>query len=127
MKASPSRRHDSLAMAMEAPRAGPVASLSSFIEEDSPMRLLPALALSAALATGACTNPDGSMNVPGTVALGAGALLATAAIASANQPRRDSYYYAPPRRPYGYDRGYAYRQPYYGRPYAGGYAPRRYW
>jgi hypothetical protein len=90
------------------------------------MRLLPALALSAALATGACTNPDGSMNVPGTLALGAGAVLATAAIASANQPRQNNYYYAPPPR-----RGYGYSQPYYGRPYAGGYGygyqPRRYW
>lgn len=89
------------------------------------MRLLPALALSAALATGACTNPDGSMNVPGTLALGAGAVVATAALVSANQPRRNDYYYAPPpRRHYGYGAGY-------GRPYAGGYGygyqPRRYW
>ncbi len=88
------------------------------------MRLLPALALSAALATGACTNPDGSMNVPGTVALGAGAVLATAAIASASQPRHNDYYYAPPRR-----RHYGYGG--YGRPYAGGhgygYQPRRYY
>ncbi|MGG5818706.1 hypothetical protein [Falsiroseomonas sp. HW251] len=80
------------------------------------MRLLPALALSAALATGACTNPDGTMNVPGTLAIGAGAVLATAAIASASQPRRtNNYYYSEPRRSYGY------RQPYYGRPYASGY------
>ena len=90
------------------------------------MRLLPALALSAVLATGACTNPDGSMNVPGTVALGAGAVLATAAIASASQSRRhNNYYYAPSRRAYGYD--YGYRRPGYGRPYAGGYQQPRYW
>jgi hypothetical protein len=95
------------------------------------MRLLPVLALSAALATGACANPDGSMNVPGTLALGAGAVLGTAALVSANQPRQNNYYYAPPPRR-GYGGGYGYSQPsYYRRPYAGGYGygyqPRRYW
>lgn len=64
------------------------------------MRLFPALALSAALACGACTNPDGSLNVPGTLALGAGAAVAGLAIASAADDRRD--------------RRHAYRQPHYG-------------
>jgi hypothetical protein len=86
------------------------------------MRLLPVLALSAALATGACTNPDGSTDVPGTVALGAGALLATALIvaASSGSQQDNNYYGRPPRRGYGH-----------GRPYSGGYGygppPRRSW
>jgi hypothetical protein len=54
------------------------------------MRLLPALALAAALATAACTNPHGSPNVPGTLALGAGAVIAGLAIASANDRPRYS-------------------------------------
>ncbi|WP_372619324.1 hypothetical protein [Falsiroseomonas sp.] len=78
------------------------------------MRLLPVLALSAALLTGACTNPDGTLNVPGTVALGAGAAIAGLAIASANdRPRRSHYRH----RDYGYGRpayGYGYGRPAYG-------------
>lgn len=54
------------------------------------MRLLPALALSAALLAGGCTNPDGSLNLPGTLALGAGVALAGLAIASANDRPRYS-------------------------------------
>jgi hypothetical protein len=80
--------------------------------EDPKMRLLAPLALSAAVLLGACTNPDGSVNVPATVALGAGAAVAGLAIAAAsNQPRysNNSYYGRP-----------AYR---YGRP-AYGYGPR---
>lgn len=80
------------------------------------LRLIPAFALSAALAVGACANPDGTVNVPGTVALGAGALIAGLAIASANdRPRHYGYnhgYY--PQRSYGYrggyGRGYGYRR-----------------
>ena len=91
------------------------------------MRLLPVLALSGALLTGACTNPDGSLNVPGTLALGAGAAIAGLAIASANdRPRHThNHYYGRPRPHPGWHGGY-------GRPrYAGGYGyhhpPRRYW
>ncbi|HEV7267442.1 MAG TPA: hypothetical protein VGN83_21425 [Falsiroseomonas sp.] len=84
------------------------------------MRLLPALALSAALATGACTNPDGTLNVPGTVALGAGAAIAGLAIASANDGSRHHHYR---------NRGHAYGRPTYGygRPaYGHGYGRPRY-
>jgi len=89
------------------------------------MRVLPALALSGALFLGACTNPDGSLNVPGTLALGAGAAIAGLAIASANdRPRHRNY---DRRWDSGYDRGW--RQPSYGygRPhYASGYGQPRY-
>ncbi len=69
------------------------------------MRLLPALALSAALLAGGCTNPDGSLNVPGTLALGAGAAIAGLAIASANdRPRYSQNRY--------YDRHSGYRSGY---------------
>ncbi|WP_270934268.1 hypothetical protein [Falsiroseomonas oryzae] len=79
------------------------------------MRVLPALALSGALLTGACANPDGSLNVPATLALGAGAAIAGIAIASANdRPRYNHGYYRAPPRGYGYGRpAYAYG---YGRP-----------
>ncbi len=53
------------------------------------MRLFAPLVLSAALLLGACQNPDGSVNVPASLALGAGIALAGLAIASANDsPRR---------------------------------------
>jgi hypothetical protein len=89
------------------------------------MRILPALALSGSLLLGACTNPDGSLNVPGTLALGAGAAIAGLAIASANdRPRhhggyRGGYYGGGYRnggygygsgRPAYYSSGYGYRQ-----------------
>ncbi len=73
------------------------------------MRILPALALSASLLLGACQNPDGSVNVPASLALGAGVALAGIAIASANdQPRHRSYDRRPAYgyRDYGYERGY---------------------
>lgn len=89
------------------------------------MRLRPALAIAAMLLMGACQNPDGSLNVPASLALGAGAALGVAAIASAsdnghsnrgyyNQPsygyhRQPSYGYAQP--------SYGYSRPYYGRGY----------
>lgn len=84
------------------------------------MRVLPALALAAALLAGACTNPDGSVNVPGTVALGAGAALAGLAIASASERprRRDDYRHW---HGHGYQSGHG-RHGYssgYGRPYRG--------
>ena len=84
------------------------------------MQALPALALSGALMLGACTNPDGSLNVPATLALGAGAAIAGVAIASANDGpryhdhgyyRRPSYAYSRPT----YTSGYGYRG------YPGGY------
>lgn len=68
------------------------------------MRILPVLALSATVLLGACQNPDGTVNLPASLALGAGVALAGIAIASANdQPRHQHY----DRRPsYGYGRGY---------------------
>lgn len=75
------------------------------------MRILPVLALSTAVLLGGCQNPDGTVNVPASLALGAGVALAGIAIASANdQPRhrhydrRSSYGHGRPH--YGYDRGY---------------------
>ncbi|SHI91501.1 hypothetical protein SAMN02745194_01360 [Roseomonas rosea] len=76
------------------------------------VRLFPALALGAALATAGCQNPDGSTDWGSTLALGAGVGLAAglvAAAASDNGPR----YRQPPRRHQG---SYG-----YGRPYAQGY------
>lgn len=56
------------------------------------MRLFAPLALAAALFLGACQNPDGSVNVPGTIALGAGVALAGLAVASANnRPDHDAH------------------------------------
>ena len=76
------------------------------------MRVLPAFALASALLLGACQNPDGSVNVPGTLALGAGAAIAGVAIASANDRPRHSYR----------NRGDYYGQRSYGRPsYGYGY------
>ncbi|CAH0205779.1 hypothetical protein [Roseomonas sp. CECT 9278] len=68
------------------------------------MRLLPAIALSASLALGACTNYDGSPDYAGTAALGLGAaaVVGLAAIAANNNNRtsnNDHYY-----RGRGYDR-----------------------
>jgi hypothetical protein len=84
--------------------------------EDTPMRVLPALALAGALMLGACTNPDGSLNVPGTLALGAGAAIAGLAIASANdRPRHTHHHYDRQPRPH---RGWGYGPP---PRYAGGY------
>ena len=49
------------------------------------MRLLPALALSASLALGACQHPDGSTDWGGTLALGGGvAALTGLALLAAN-------------------------------------------
>ncbi|WP_198374230.1 hypothetical protein [Neoroseomonas rubea] len=82
------------------------------------MRLIPALALSASLALGACTNPDGSTDWGSTLALGGGvaALTGVALLAANNSDdrryRRDyrsqGGYYHQQRRHAGYyrDRGY---------------------
>jgi uncharacterized membrane protein len=89
------------------------------------MRLLPALALTGALLMGACTNPDGSLNVPATLAVGAGAAIAGVAIAAASDdgPRHRGYHRGHGRS-YGYDRGY--RREAYG--YGGyGYPHHRRW
>lgn len=76
------------------------------------MRLFAPLALSAALLLGACQNPDGSVNVPASIALGAGIALAGVAIASANDsPRRhdDRRGYYRHRHGHGYGRHYSSR------------------
>ena len=77
------------------------------------LRILPALALGAALVTAGCQNPDGSTDWGSTLALGAGLGLAAGAIAAAasdNGPRH--------RQPRYRDSGYG-----HGRPYAQGYGP----
>jgi hypothetical protein len=82
------------------------------------MRVLPAFALASALFLGACQNPDGTVNLPATLALGAGAAIAGVAIASANDGPRHSYrnrgdYYGRPS--YGYGRpSYGYGHPHRG-------------
>jgi hypothetical protein len=72
--------------------------------------VLPALALAAALVLGGCQNPDGSTDWGSTVALGAGAALATGLVIAASQDDDRGY-----RRGsrHGYDRGYG----------RGGYGP----
>ena len=80
------------------------------------MRVLPALGLATTLLLGACQNPDGSVNVPASLALGAGAALGVAAIASANNDHRhynNRGYYGRP--------SYGYSRPYYGNGYNRGY------
>jgi len=59
------------------------------------MRLLPVLGLSASLALGACTYPDGSPNYGGTAALGIGAvaLVGLAAVAASGNTHNDSGHY----------------------------------
>ncbi|MBP0492802.1 hypothetical protein [Roseomonas indoligenes] len=75
-------------------------------------RLLPALALAAALATAGCQNPDGTTDWGSTLALGAGvALVAGLAAASASD---GGHHRQPPRRGAGSYGGS-------GRSYAGGY------
>jgi hypothetical protein len=76
-------------------------------------RLLSALGLSVVLLAGGCTNPDGSLNLPGTLALGAGAAIAGLAIASANDRPRysDNRHYRQSGYGHrsGYSRGYGHR------------------
>jgi hypothetical protein len=74
--------------------------------------ILPVVALSAALITAGCQNPDGSTDWGSTLALGAGVGAAAALVAaSAND---DGH------RHRGYDRG-GYRRGYDGYGYRGGY------
>lgn len=92
------------------------------------MRMLPVLALSAALLGAGCTDPYGRVDYGRTALLGAGVGAAAALVAgaAADQPRpyyghrggyyggggyRGGYYAPPPPRGYGY----------YGRPYYGGW------
>lgn len=79
------------------------------------MRILPALALSASLALGACQYPDGTTDWGSTAALGIGAAAVTGlAIAAANNNNNNRYYrnngyYRQPPRYYGGGPRYAYR------------------
>jgi subtilisin family serine protease len=67
------------------------------------MRLLPAIALSASLALGACTHYDGSPDYAGTAALGLGAaaVVGLAAVAASNNNNHNNNHYYQDRR---YDR-----------------------
>jgi hypothetical protein len=92
-------------------------------------RVLPIIALAGSMLLGACQNPDGSTDWGNTLALGAGAGLATALIVGAasddGHDHRRSRGYS---RGYGYDRGYGHDRGYgrggYGR---GGYGRRGGW
>ena len=68
------------------------------------MRLLPALALASAVMLGACQNPDGTTNVPQSLALGAGVLLAGAALVAVagNSDSNDNRHYRRGHDRYGY-------------------------
>ena len=84
-------------------------------------RILPALALSAAMVLGGCQNPDGSVNWGNTLLFGAGIGAATALVAGAasdSRPRRhysSGYgYRGGPRYGYGPDHGYGYGRGYRG-------------
>ena len=66
------------------------------------MRLLPAFALSASLALGACQTPDGQTDWGSTAALGIGAaaLVGLVAVAANNNNHNDRYYQQPRYRGY---------------------------
>ncbi|MBI0435099.1 hypothetical protein [Roseomonas sp. KE0001] len=90
-------------------------------------RMLPVLALAAGLILGGCQNPDGSTDWGSTLALGAGAGLATALIAGSLSDDDDRHYRRRSHRRdygYGYGRGSPYRGGYYGPPRRHGYGPR---
>lgn len=70
-------------------------------------RILPALAVAGSLLVAGCQNPDGSTNWGNTLALGAGAGLATALLVGAASDDGPRYRRGPPRGYYGgggYDR-----------------------
>lgn len=72
-------------------------------------RILPALALSAALVLGGCQHPDGSTDWGSTLLVGAGIGAAAALVAGAasnNRPRHYSSGYGHGRPSHGYGRGY---------------------
>lgn len=79
-------------------------------------RILPALALAAGLLVAGCQNPDGTTDWGSTLALGAGAGLATGLIVGSlsdddgGHDHRRYYRGGPPSRGYGY--GYGYGRPY---------------
>jgi drug/metabolite transporter (DMT)-like permease len=80
-------------------------------------RLLPAFALAGSLLVAGCQNPDGSTNWGNTLALGAGAGLATALIAGAASDDGPRYHRSPRsygRRDPGYGYGYGRRDYGYG-------------
>ena len=79
-------------------------------------RVLPAFALAGTLLVAGCQNPDGSTDWGSTLALGAGAGLATALVAGAASDNGGRHYQRGPR----YSGGY-YGRPDYGRGYGGGY------
>lgn len=81
-------------------------------------RILPVLALAGSLVVAGCQNPDGSTDWGSTLALGAGAGLATALIAGAASDDGPRYHRS--HRSYG-GRGYG-----YGRDYGYGYGGRGY-
>lgn len=72
------------------------------------MRLLPAFALSASLALGACQNPDGTTDWGSTAALGIGAAAVAGLVAVAANSNNDDRYYRQ-RRYYREPPRYAYR------------------
>jgi len=82
-------------------------------------RLLPALALSAAVLLGGCQNPDGSVNWGNTLLLGAGVGAATALVAGAASDNSRHYSSG-----HGYRRAHGYR---YGHGYGYGHGPYRRW
>ncbi|MXP65848.1 hypothetical protein E0493_21080 [Roseomonas sp. M0104] len=83
-------------------------------------RILPAFALAGGLLIAGCQNADGTTDWGSTLALGAGAGLATGLLIGSIGDDGDRHHYRrpPPRRGYGY--GYGYGRPhghrgYYGR------------
>ncbi len=77
-------------------------------------RILPAFALAGSLLVAGCQNPDGSTDWGSSLALGAGAGLATALLVGAASDNGPRYRRPPPHRGY-YDGGYRGRGDYYGR------------
>jgi hypothetical protein len=77
-------------------------------------RIFPALAVAGSLLVAGCQNPDGSTDWGSSLALGAGAGLATALLVGAASDNGPRYHRGPPRGYY--DNGYR-----GGRGYGGGY------